>query len=30
MNGLLVKPLDCERLREMVDSIHPASAPLAA
>jgi len=30
MNGLLVKPLDCERLREMLDAIHPASAPLAA
>jgi CheY-like chemotaxis protein len=30
MNGLLVKPLDRERLREVLETIHRASAPLAA
>ena len=30
MNGLLVKPLDRERLREALQTIHRASAPLAA
>jgi CheY-like chemotaxis protein len=30
MNGLLVKPLDRERLRETLETIHRASAPLAA
>jgi PAS domain S-box-containing protein len=30
MDGLLVKPLDRERLREVLETIHRASAPLAA
>jgi CheY-like chemotaxis protein len=30
MNGLLVKPLDRERLREVLETIHRAPAPLAA
>jgi CheY-like chemotaxis protein len=30
MNGLLVKPLDRERLREALDLIHRSLAPLAA
>src|SRR3569623_1676136 len=30
MNGLLVKPLDRERLREALDAIHRAIVPLAA
>ena len=30
MNGLLVKPLDRERLREALQTIHRAPTPLAA
>ena len=30
MNGLLVKPLDRERLREALEAVHRAPAPLAA